>query len=277
MHEWNCELVEVHYEIVIFTKSLNHMRAISFVFIAISLIASNTSLHGQKPNISNSSQKQNDKVCLEFFYVKPVGALHHEYIQSEQKIFMPIHQAAINAGKMIGFSVFWVETSSEYVRDYDFVVVKAYKTIEDIDAIIPDHFYKFLDTIVGFDSIMQASFKTRETPRREIWTVDKSYAKNLLGNFDAAKLLMNFSTRPADDSAMFTSLVKDSVIKHWESYSLLMPQSEKYPYQHLSICPFDRYKSLPLLVEKTKGPSSKNRVKQEMWAKWVGTPVNPAQ
>ncbi|MES2850042.1 MAG: hypothetical protein V4685_13365, partial [Bacteroidota bacterium] len=198
------------------------MKSIKIAFILSTLlVAIQHSAYGQKSD--------QDKVYLVLFYVKPLPALHHQYIKAENEIFRPIHQAVVNAGNMISCAVYWVETSSTYTRDYDFVVVKAYKNIHDLDANTPDSFFSSVHMGKDWDSLMRSGFLTRESPRREIWVVDKQFAKEMTGQLTTAKLIVNFNNKPIDETSLYTPLIKDSTIKNWESYSLLLPQGAKYP------------------------------------------------
>jgi hypothetical protein len=228
------------------------------------------------PTFSQTINK-NNQVYLVFFYVKPLNALHHDYINYERKIQAPIQQQVVNAGNMISWSIYWVETSSDYTRDYDFVAVKAFKSLKDMDIETPNAFEK-AHPGKNRDSLLFPVFRTRESPRREIWVVDEETANEFTGNHKSPRMLLNFSNIPMNDNPTFQKLKADSVIKNWESYSILLPQGE-YPYRHLSLCTFEKYEALPNILKASSSSkkmaveknNSTQRTKQEMWWKWAGT------
>lgn len=192
---------------------------------------------------------------VDFMYV-PEG-MGGEYVSMEQEIAKPVHQEAVNQGKMASWSLWAVPFPGGTGAEYHYVTVRIYENLEQIKS--ANEFGDLLESVhqgKDMDKLSETIWKTRnlvKTHRLFSWErfadeemsspaemIQVVYLKVPMGKEEAYQNMERDLFHP-----MHKKEIENGKRVGWEGWALNQPYGSSTPYSHVAV---DMYEDMDQFV-----------------------------
>src|SRR6476620_8223796 len=106
---------------------------------------------------------------VEVDYMKVAPGQDDAYLQVEQKMWKPIHEARIKAGKAIAWYLYRVAAPSGTLVDHNYVTVAIYDGFEATENPYPEDLLAKIIPAKTMTEFMRKTVASRELVRSEMW------------------------------------------------------------------------------------------------------------
>ena len=225
-------------------------------------------------------------------YMKVASGQDDAYLQVEQKLWKPIHEARIKDGKALGWYLYRVAYPSGTLVDHNYVTVAVYSTFEATENPYPNELFAKIIPAAGMAEFTKKTSASRELVRSELWRGIRDAVIPATGK-PAPFLNVEYMKVPAGGGATYIEVekiwkklhevrVKEGTLANWGAYVRLLPEGSDYPYDFATVSAYNRYKDLDgldfeNLVQKAsigmsvnelgdRTGKARNLVRGELWA-----------
>lgn len=208
-------------------------------------------------------------------YMKVAPGQDDAYLQVEQKVWKPIHEARVKAGNALGWYLYRVASPSGTSADHNYVTVAVYKSFEALENPYPN---ELISKIVPAQSLPEFTKRTnaaRELVRSETWEGFASMPEAPLEK-PAPFLMVEYMKVPSGGGAAYDEVeklwkkihevrIKEGMMANWGAYARVFPGGSDYPYNFATASGYSHFKDLngldfPALVQKANLGMSVNEV-----------------
>ena len=204
----------------------------------------------------NEAAAQNQRPVVTVEYMKVAPGQDDAYLQVEQKMWKPIHEARVKAGKAIAWYLYRVASPSGTLVDHNYVTVAVYSGFEATENPYPNDLLAKIVPAQSMTEFMRKTVASRELVRSEMW---EGIADMLIsapaGSKPARFLNVAFMKVPAGGESAYLEVeklwkkmhevrVKEGTLASWGVYARMLPEGSDYPYNFATTNAYARYKDL---------------------------------
>lgn len=197
---------------------------------------------------------------------------------------------------MLRWSLYWVASSTDPERKQRVVTVRMYRTLEDMDQSSVPGAFERAHPGERAAQVLPPLMRMRDIVHREIWEIVDDAAVGRTGLPGKFAIVDYFDTSPGADpltmerevwKPLHRARVDAGKITDWGVYQVLVPSSELYPYDYVTVNSFDTNAALrdpypPELVQRVldgrdaqdvvgRTREARTPVKQEYWHRYIST------
>ena len=182
---------------------------------------------------------------LDYMDVEPAG--EGAYVELEQEVWKPVHEALIEAGILTSWQLYAVRLPGGTGSEYNYVTVNVYDSLTDLENPYPEDVLTRVHADTALAGLAARTYAARDLVRSELWvlidqTVDTSAADTSAAQSRYA--LIDFMRVKPGGEEEFISLeregakpvhqerVKEGVIDGWSVYGLMLPAGTEYGYNY---------------------------------------------
>jgi len=191
---------------------------------------------------------------VEVDYMKVAPGQDDAYLQVEQKMWKPIHEARVKAGNALGWYLYRVVSPSGSQVDHNYATVAVYSSFEAMEN---PYSNELLAKIVPAQSMPEFNRKTiaaRELVRSETWeTVDGTPETPLAK--PAPFLSVEYMKVPSGGDANYLETekvwkklhdvrIKEGTLLNWSVYGRILPGGTDYPYGYATVSGYGHFKDI---------------------------------
>jgi hypothetical protein len=201
-----------------------------------------------------AAQVQRPVVIVEYMKVAP--GQDAAYLQVEQKMWKPIHEARVKAGKAIAWYLYRVASPSGTLVDHNYVTVAVYNGFEATENPYPDDLVAKIVPAPSMTEFMRKTGASRELVRSEMWEgIADMFISAPSGSKPAPFLNVAFMKVPAGGESAYLEVeklwkkmhevrVKEGTLVSWGVYARMLPEGSDYPYNFATTNAYAHYKDL---------------------------------
>jgi hypothetical protein len=205
---------------------------------------------------TNGAAAQNRPQVVTVEYMKVAPGQDDAYLQVEQKMWKPIHEARVKAGKAIAWYLYRVASPSGTLVDHNYVTVAVYNSFEATENPYPDDLLAKIVPAQSMTEFMRKTGASRELVRSEMWEgIADMFISSPLGSKPAPFLNVAFMKVPAGGESAYLEVeklwkkmhelrVKEGTLVSWGVYARILPEGSDYPYNFATTNAYARYKDL---------------------------------
>ena len=198
---------------------------------------------------------QNVVVTVEYMKVAPSQG--DAYLQVEQKMWKPIHEARVKAGNALGWYLYRVVSPSGTQVDHNFVTVAVYSSFADTENPYPAELISKIVPAQGAAEFNRKTLAARDLVRSETWggidrTPDTPLAK------PARYLSVQYMKVPAGGDSAYLEVekfwkkmhevrIKEGSMTNWGVYGRMLPEGSEYPYGYATASGYNSFKDIESL------------------------------
>ena len=199
---------------------------------------------------------QNQSLVVTVEYMKVAPGQDAAYLQVEQKMWKPIHEARVKAGKAIAWYLYRVASPSGTLVDHNYVTVAVYNGFEATENPYPDDLLAKIVPAQSVTEFMRKTLASRELVRSEMWEGIADMRISVPpGSKPAPFLNVAFMKVPPGGESAYVEVeklwkkmhevrVKEGTLVSWGVYARLLPEGSDYPYNFATTNAYARYKDL---------------------------------
>ncbi len=187
-------------------------------------------------------------------YMKVAPGQDDAYLQVEQKMWKPIHEARVKAGNALGWYLYRVASPSGTLVDHNYVTVAVYSSFEAMENPFPS---ELVAKIVPAQSTAEFGKKTlaaRDLVRSETWGAMVGAPETPLAK-PAPFLSVQYMKVPSGGDAAYQEVeklwkklhevrIKEGTLVNWGTYGRILPGGSDYPYNYATVSGYSHFKDL---------------------------------
>ena len=187
-------------------------------------------------------------------YMKVAPGQDDAYLQVEQKMWKPIHEARVKAGNALAWYLYRVVSPSGSQVDHNYATVAVYSSFEAMENPYPN---ELIAKIVPAQSLPEFNKKTlaaRDLVRSETWGAVVGAPETPLAK-PAPYLGVEYMKVPAGGDAAYQDVekvwkklhevrIKDGTLVNWGLYGRVLPGGSDYPYNYATASGYSHFKDL---------------------------------
>ena len=185
-------------------------------------------------------------------YMKVAPGQADAYLQVEQKMWKPIHEARVKAGNAVAWYLYRVVSPSGSQVDHNYATVAVYSSFEALENPYPN---ELLAKIVPAQSMPEFTRKTlaaRELVRSETWGAMDRTPETPLAK-PAPFLSVEYMKVPSGGDANYVETeklwkklhdvrIKEGTLLNWGAYGRVLPGGSDYPYNYATVSGYGHFK-----------------------------------
>jgi hypothetical protein len=187
-------------------------------------------------------------------YMKVPGGGDAAYLQVEQKLWKPIHEARIKAGNAVGWYLYRVMSPSGSQVDHNYATVAVYASFEALENPYPDGLFAKVHPGMDMTEFGKKTADSRDLVRSETWAGMGSLPETPLPK-PAPYLTVEYMRVPSGGGAAYAEVeqtwkkihevrIKEGTLTNWGVYSRVFPGGSDYPYNYATASGYSRFKDL---------------------------------
>lgn len=198
------------------------------------------------------AQAQNRFVTIDYMKVAP--GQDDAYLQVEQKIWKPVHEARMKTGDAIAWYLYAVASPSGTEVHHNYVTVGVYKTFEAMENPFPAALFAKVHPGVNMADVSKKTLAGRDLVRSETW---ESLARNPETPLPkpAPFLSVEYMKVPAGGDGAYNDVekmwknvhdlrIKDGTMASWSLLRRVFPAGSDQPYNYATANGYNNYKDL---------------------------------
>jgi len=204
--------------------------------------------------LAGGSRATAQGVVVTVDHMKVAPGQDDAYLQVEQKLWKPIHEARIKAGKALAWYLYRVVSPSGTLVDHNYVTVAVYDAFEATENPYPDDLLAKIVPAQGRAEFMRKTGASRDLVRSELWRGIPDALIPASGE-PAPYLNVELMKVPAGGEDAYIEVekvwkklhevrVKDGTLANWGAYVRLQPEGSDYPYNFATVNAYRHYKDL---------------------------------
>jgi hypothetical protein len=187
-------------------------------------------------------------------YMKVAPGQDGAYLDLEQKVWKPVHQARVNAGHVLGWYLYSVMSPSGTHADHNYVTVSLYSGFEATENPYPNELIAKVIPAQGLSDFFKKTNAARELVRSELWGGMIGAPQTPLAK-PAQYLNVEYMKVPAGGDSAYVDVeklwqkmhevrIKDGTLANWDLYSRIWPEGSDYPYNYATVNGYTKYKDI---------------------------------
>ena len=211
--------------------------------LALAAVVVGLSLAGTAP-----AEAQSQVVTVDYMKVAP--GQDDGYLQVEQKMWKPIHEARVKAGKALGWYLYRVESPSGTLVDHNYVTVAVYSSFAATENPYPDE----LAAQLSAAELVKKTLAARDLVRSEIWGAITGAPETAIAK-PAPFLIIEYMKVPRGGDEAYVEVeklwkkmhevrIKEGTLADWGVYGRILPGGSDYPYDYATANGYNRYKDV---------------------------------
>jgi hypothetical protein len=195
---------------------------------------------------------QNRFVTVDYMKVAP--GQDDAYLQLEQKLWKPIHEARVKAGDAVGWYMYQVLSPSGSEAHHNYVTVAVYNSFEAMESPFPAALFAKVHPGLNMADFGKKTLGARDLVRSETWQSLARMPETPLAK-PAPFMSVEYMRVPAGGGAAYTEVeqmwkkvhdlrIKDGTLASWSLLSRVLPAGSDYPYNYVTANGYARFKDL---------------------------------
>jgi hypothetical protein len=187
-------------------------------------------------------------------YMKVAPGQDDAYLQVEQKMWKPIHEARVKAGNALGWYLYRVDSPSGTLVDHNFVTVAIYSSFEATENPFPNELLAKIVPAQSAAEFMKKTLASRDLVRSELWETITTTPEGPLAK-PARFLNVAYMKVPTGGDAAYLEIeklwkkmhdvrIKEGTLANWGVYGRVLPGGSDYPYNYVTANGYSHYKDI---------------------------------
>ncbi len=187
-------------------------------------------------------------------YMKVAPGQEDAYLQVEQKMWKPIHEARVKAGNALGWYLYRVFSPSGTLVDHNFVTVAIYGSFEAVENPYSNELFSKIVPAQSAAEFTKKTIAARDLVRSEVWRGMVSTPEGPLAK-PAPFLSVEYMKVPSGGDAAYVEVeklwkkihevrIKEGTLTSWGVYGRIMPGGSDYPYNYATTSEYSHFKDL---------------------------------
>jgi hypothetical protein len=187
-------------------------------------------------------------------YMKVAPGQDDAYLQVEQKMWKPIHEARVKAGNALGWYLYRVASPSGTLVDHNYVTVAIYSSFEATENPFSNELLAKIVPAQSAAEFMKKTLASRDLVRSELWGTITTTPERPLAK-PARFLNVQYMKVPIGGDAAYLEIeklwkkmhdvrIKEGTLANWGVYGRILPGGSDYPYNYVTADGYSHYKDI---------------------------------
>ncbi len=200
------------------------------------------------------AQAQEQEVYVTVSYMKVAPGQGDAYVQFEKELWMPVHQERVNAGNILGWYLYGVQSPSGTEVHHNYAVVTVFGSFEAMENSYPEGVWEKVHPDVSSDEVGERTGAARDLVRGETWQLLDQVPETPLAT-PAPYITVGYMKVPPGGGAQYMELeqlwkkihqvrINEETLANWGVYGLVFPGGSATEYNYATVSGYGAFKDL---------------------------------